>query len=122
MGQMKELVTPQQIHTLFIALAIGCPILGIIAGAWVGARRKTPRSYLLSGFLIGLVGPLNLLLWEMYNGITNRLGLDTVRNLLVNLALFVALGLISGILYGKLSARTRPSPSKDQAAKSDKDV
>ncbi len=122
MGQMKELVTPQQIHTLFIALAIGCPVLGIIAGAWFGARKNSLRSYLLSGFLIGLVGPLNLLLWEMYNGITNRLGLDTVRNLLVNLALFVVLGLVAGILYGNISARTRTSPSKDQTAISDKDV
>jgi ABC-type dipeptide/oligopeptide/nickel transport system permease component len=122
MGQMKELVTPQEIHTLFIALAIGCPVIGIIAGAWFGARKNSLQRYLLSGFLIGLVGPLNLLLWEMYNEITNRLGLDTVRNLLVNLALFVALGLIAGILYGYISARTRTSPSKEQAAISDKDV
>ena len=106
MDEMREIVTMEQANGLFLALAVVIPILGILVGAAIGARQGRVRAVALRGFLIGLVGPLNLLLWMVYNLITDRLGLDTVKNLLVNLALFAALGVIGGLIAGRWSRRS----------------
>ena len=47
----------------------------------------------------------NLILWRIYNVITDHLGLDTVKNLFVNMALFVVIGVIIGVVW----ARTAPA-------------
>ncbi|MDR3709846.1 MAG: hypothetical protein P4L33_16240 [Capsulimonadaceae bacterium] len=90
---MKELITLNQANLLMLALLVVAPIIGLIAGA---AYRK-PVPGLAAGVLIGAG---NLVLWKVYNLITERLGLDTVKNLLVNLALFAVVGLIAGLAWG----------------------
>jgi hypothetical protein len=91
---MRELVTQEQAQHAFILLAVAAPIIGLA----IGALRKSIVAGLAWGLLIG---PGNLVLWFVYNSITDRLGLDTVKNLLVNLGLFVALGLMGGFIYGR---------------------
>ena len=71
---------------------------GIFTVLWVGA--------LITGLLIGLLGPANWLLWHIYNGIEDHYGLDSVKAMLINLALFAALGLIVGTAV--LPRRTVP--------------
>lgn len=86
---MKELIDPHQAHLLMLGIAIAAPLIGLAWG-WFAKR-------LASGLIIGLlIGVGNYVLWIVYNAITDRLGLDTVKNLLVNLALFIALGIIIG--------------------------
>ncbi|MCS6830362.1 MAG: hypothetical protein RMM08_07215 [Armatimonadota bacterium] len=99
---MQELITAKQVDTLFLALAIAGPVAGA-ALAWAKERR------LLTGLLWGLLLTANWLLWRLYNAITDRLGLDTVRNLLVNLALFVALGAVAGYLAALRAKRRNAS-------------
>lgn len=96
MDDMRELVTTRQVEAAFRAIAIAAPLLGALAGAALGRRswRFGPRR----GFLLGLLGPANLLLWWLYNAMTDRMGLDTVRNLLVNMAMFVAIGGTVGLV------------------------
>jgi hypothetical protein len=97
---VKELIDIHQAQMLMIAVLIAAPLLGLLAGA---ARRKAIR-----GFAIGLaIGAGNFALWTIYNAITNRLGLDTVRNLSVNLGLFAGLGIVVGAAFAVRAARTR---------------
>jgi hypothetical protein len=107
MDDMREIVTVEQMDRLFLALAIAGPLLGAIVGAFIG-RRANPGRGALKGFLFGLVGLANLLLWKIYNVLTDHMGLDTVKNLLVQLGLFVLLGIIVGLVAGYLTRSNRP--------------
>ena len=86
----QELITEHQANLLMWAVLIAAPLVGL---AW-GAASKRSRRGLTVGLLVG-VG--NLALWSIYNAITDRLGLDTVKNLLVNLALFIFVGIGVGL-------------------------
>lgn len=88
---MQEIITAQQVDRAFLTLAVAGPLVGAAVG-W--ARSK----HALRGLLWGMLLTANWLLWRVYNTITDYLGLDTVRNLLVNLALFVTLGAIAGFI------------------------
>ena len=91
---MRELITLEQANHLMLAVLVAAPIVGLVAGA----SYRRPVRGLIAGLLIGAG---NLVLWKVYNLITDRLGLDTVKNLLVNLALFVGIGLVAGFLWGR---------------------
>lgn len=86
---MQEIITRQQVDSLFLALAVAGPLIGAGIGWFCGRRAFT-------GLLWGLLLSANWVLWLIYNALTDRLGLDTVRNLLVNLGLFVTLGAVVG--------------------------
>lgn len=98
MDDMREIVTVEQMDRLFLALAILAPIVGAAIGAFLGGRRGSLRRDAFKGLLVGLAGPANLLMWNLYNALTDRMGLDTVKNLLVQLSLFVALGVVAGLV------------------------
>ena len=115
MDDMRELVTVEQVNRLFLVLAVVTPMVGTAVGAALGARQRALRRGLRLGLLVGLLGPINLGLWRMYNGITDRLGLDTVRNLLTNLALFAAIGVAAGIAIGVVSHRSRAQGQSDRS-------
>ncbi|MDQ2688330.1 MAG: hypothetical protein M3Y28_10740 [Armatimonadota bacterium] len=87
---MKELIDPHQADLLMLAVLFGAPIVGLLWGAFT----KRIRPGLIIGLLVG-VG--NYVLWTVYNAITDKLGLDTVKNLVVNLVLFIILGILIGL-------------------------
>jgi len=97
----KELISFHQAQMLMLAVLGLAPLAGL---AW-GLLKKRP----VPGLIIGLlVGGGNFALWTLYNAITERLGLDTVKNLLVNLALFVVLGVVIGLGVGRYAANKAP--------------
>lgn len=97
---MKELIDPHQATLLMLAALVLAPLVGLI---WGAATKRLVR-----GLVIGLgVGVGNYALWTVYNAITDRLGLDTVKNLLVNLVLFVILGVLIGLGAARFGARGR---------------
>jgi len=102
MDDMREIVTVEQIQSLFVVVAIAAPFTGALVGAVLGRRQRGAARGAVLGGIAGLLGPANLLLWWVYNRITDRLGLDSVRNLLVNLALFAALGVVAGLALAYL--------------------
>ncbi len=104
---MKELISLPQANHAMLALLVIAPIIGAIWGAFT--------KQLVRGIVYGVViGFGNLALWNIYNAITDRLGLDTVKNLLVNLGLFVAIGAIAGYLIGRFEkpAKTTSEPAE----------
>lgn len=92
---MKELITIHQANLLMLALLIAAPVIGVL---WGAAVKNVKR-----GAAIGLlVGGGNYALWTVYNAITDRLGLDTVKNLMTNLALFIVVGAAAGFAAARL--------------------
>lgn len=90
---MKELIDERQAHLLMLAVLVAASAVGLI---WGVLTKK-----LATGLVIGLLaGVGNYALWTIYNVITDKLGLDTVKNLLVNLVLFVVVGVVIGLGVG----------------------
>jgi hypothetical protein len=105
MDEMQELITVAQAERVIAILAVALPAAGLVLGAIIGAARRSPVRGLLLGLLCGLVGPAVWLLWRMYGAIVGVYGLDSVRGLLVNLVLFVGIGLVVGLAAGLLRRR-----------------
>lgn len=108
---MKELVTTEQAERALVLLAAALPILGLLVGLIAGAARRRLAMGLRHGFVSGLLGPALWVMWRVYNLIMNRYGLDSVRGLLINLALFVGVGLAVGwmaIVLRRRSERAAP--------------
>jgi len=99
---VPELITVAQADVLFGALLV----LGLVVApiAFVVARRRGGDGA-TTALLVGGPPVLIGLLWPVYNAVTNRLGLDTVANLLVNLALFVVVGVTCGAGWAWLARR-----------------
>lgn len=112
MDDMREIVTVDQMDRLFLVLAIALPLVAAMVGGFA-ARRSSPGRGAIKGLLVGLLGPANLALWKVYNALTDRMGLDTVKNLLVQLGLFVALGVVVGLIGGYM-ARRRPAHKESE--------
>ena len=90
---MKELIDPHQAHLLMLGVLVLAPLVGLV---WGYAVKRLPL-----GLVVGLlVGVGNYALWTVYNAITDHLGLDTVKNLLLNLGVFVGIGIAIGVGAG----------------------
>ena len=84
-----------------LGVLVLAPLIGLL---WGFLAKRAVR-----GLLIGvLVGAGNFALWNGYNAITDKLGLDTVKNLLTNLCLFVVLGAVIGVGANWFAPRDRP--------------
>ncbi len=86
-------------------------ILALLTPAGVGVYFLLMRGKNLSPVMrlwliaVAIAGPLNLILWIVYNAIENVFGLDSVVALLINLALFLAVAVIAGIILSRLYIR-----------------
>jgi hypothetical protein len=105
MAEMRELVTVEQAERAIRMVAVALPAAGAAVGAIAGAVRGRTARGLAIGLLCGLAGPAVWLLWRMYNGVVGSYGLDSVKGLLVNLALFCCIGLAVGAVIGFLWRR-----------------
>lgn len=117
MNDLHEIVDLHTVDRVFILLAIVVPILGAVSGAWWGRLSGRMRYGLIVGISLGMLGPLNLLLWHIYNLITARNGLDTVRNLQINLLVFIATGAVIGLTIGIILKRSAFAPVSSETDK-----
>jgi hypothetical protein len=117
MDEMKELVTVAQAEQVILLVAIALPPAGLVLGAAVGAVRKRVALGALAGLLCGMAGPAALVMWRIYNAIIGRYGLDSVKALLINLALFAALGAVIGLAVGYLTRRRGMSSQINSGAR-----
>ncbi len=116
MGDLHELIDLNKVGLLFGILAIFGPAFGIIIGAAYGRTKSDPKAGALFGLIWGSLGVLNWLLWRAYNAVTDRNGLDTVKNLFINLVLFVIVGTVIGATSGQLYLRYRLSRHSESSA------
>jgi hypothetical protein len=107
MGELREIVDIAAVSRLFTLLAVVGPIVGVAIGAAVGARRRNVRGGALAGMGFGLLLTLNGVLWQIYNLITDATGIDTVKNVVSNFALFVLVGLTLGAGIGLAQKRMK---------------
>lgn len=105
MGDLHEIIDIVLVGKIFSLLAILTPIVGILAGSLRGMKRSTLRIGLIRGVVIGLLGPVNWVLWTVFNVISNQTGLDSVKNVVLNMLLFIITGLILGIGFGRAHRR-----------------
>lgn len=117
MGEMHEIVDMDAVNRVFLLLAWALPLTGALIGLAIGAKRQNVRQGLGVGVLAGLIGPLNLALWRIYNTITDHNGLDSIRNLFLNLALFITLGALLGIGLRRISGTDRENSTEKDASK-----
>jgi drug/metabolite transporter (DMT)-like permease len=110
---MKELITRSQTDALMVGVAVLGLILAVLT--FLTARRRGENG-IASAMLWGGPPLLAALLWPVYNAITDRIGLDRVANLVVNLALFVAVGVAAAVVWVRLSASPGERKETDEAA------
>jgi hypothetical protein len=113
------ILNESNINRLIAAAAIILP-LGCIAFYIILRRRLAAQP---AGKVwvaaIGIFGPLVWVLWHVYNAIENAYGLDSVRGLVINLVLFIAVGVIFGLMLRlwrnrAIAKSTSESPSIGQ--------
>ena len=98
MDGTRELVDAAQVGTALAVLSSVALCLAVVLGAMLlrGGGRRSPG--LTRAALLAAVGVLVYPLWAGYNSIEDRLGLDSVAALLLNLALFAVVGVGVGLL------------------------
>ncbi len=98
---MKELVDPAVVEKVMLYLAVAGPLVGLTCGIAVGWRTRRVLPATVGGTLVGLLCPAAFGMWRLYGAVTDALGLDSVVNLVVQLALFAVSGCILGVAaYG----------------------
>lgn len=109
---MTEIITRPQADALLNAvLALGL-VLALVGA--LTARRRNARP-VWGAMAWG--GPLVLAwaLWRSYNAITDRLGLDSVLNLVVNAVLFVFVGAVCGFIWARFGVVSKTAVSAVEA-------
>ena len=98
---MQELVTPEQSEQYVLIASV---LVTVIAAVW-GFRAVGTR-----GLGAGLAGPLIFALWQFhkyvtrYDPATGYFGLDKVKVLLCELALFIGVGIALGWIWSAISS------------------
>lgn len=104
---LKYLLDEAFVGWVILVAGLAGPPLGAALGYGVGRLRRQVRGDVVDGTLLGLFATLTLVMWHVYNAIVERLGLDTVRNLLVNLALFAVVGVVLGLTLRRVRPMLR---------------
>lgn len=97
----QELVREESVVHIFGLLCWFLPCLGFFGGA-ISSLIKKRGSYLLWGMGLGLIGPLNLLLWSLYSGLLDKFGFDSVKAFFLNILVFVSIGILLGFFLAFL--------------------
>jgi len=99
MDGTRELVDAGQVGWVLAALSLIALLLAV-ALTLLGRQRGAPG--LAKAGLIAAAVVTVYPLWAVYNGIEDYFGLDSVAALLLNLALFAAVGIGGGLLFRRL--------------------
>ena len=99
MQALQELIPPAQSNFLVIVAAIALSIVGAGIGFWAAKRR---------GLILIFCGPLLFGMWQFHTWITrydpqsDYFGLNKVWVLALEIAVFVALGMVSGWIWNRV--------------------
>lgn len=110
---MKELITRPQANMLIL----GISILGVVL-ALLGWKLIRSREWTGYGVILALIEPL----WLVYNAIEDAFGLDSIKALLINAALFIALGFAGRFAWQKWVGRSFLDDDSDRDGSVNTDV
>lgn len=116
MPTWNELIDLRRFDALMRAVAVVLPVVGVLLGLAMGAARRALGEGLKRGVALGLLGPVGYGLWRLfawlvrYDPQTGYCGLHRVSVLLLNVLLFVLVGTILGVLYGRLWRNVPAAP------------
>jgi hypothetical protein len=96
---MKELITEDTFNRIVSVLAIAGPLAGVIVGFCISRVRRSGVADVLRGVAIGALGVANWAMWRLYEAITAQFGLSSTRNLLIQLGVFIVVGISVGVVY-----------------------
>ncbi|MEN6547978.1 MAG: hypothetical protein ABFE07_18225 [Armatimonadia bacterium] len=119
---MHEIIDLNKFALVIRWLAVGLPVLGLLVGGAVGAARKALVEGLAKGLAIGLLGPVIYGLWLLYSYLirydpqTGYVGLHRTAVLWANIGLFAVVGIILGIIYGRVFVRNAPRDEHKEGA------
>jgi len=104
---MKELITEAAFGRIVNVLAVAGPLGGIAIGFVVSRVRRSGFADVLRGFAIGALGIANWIMWRVYEAITAQFGLSSTRNLLIQLGVFIVVGIAVGVVYTVFCVKPR---------------
>ncbi len=94
---MKELIAPESVEKALLFVAVCAPLVGVVVGTVLGAHERRAAPRIVAGAVIGGLGTVVFGMWHVYGAITNRLGLDSLANMGLQLALFAMFGAALGL-------------------------
>lgn len=94
------------------------PVIGLVIGSLSGLIRKRVFKHASAGLLIGFTGTLISVMWYVYNLIMDHFGLDSVAGLLLNLLLFVLVGMVAGLIFRWFFRRPNSETMRTDSANS----
>jgi len=122
MAEMREIIDEKTVELIMTVILIGGPCVGLLVGAVVGVVQRQLGKRALQGFGIGCFGVLNWVLWRYYSWMvrydpaTGYVGLHKVSVLLINVAVFVAVGATIGLVWGALANRAGSAQTESEVA------
>ncbi len=116
MNDLHEIVDINAVNRIFGWVAILLPILAVLIGYLIGVNGKSRVVNALRWLLWGLLGPFNWLMWRLYNALTDRNGLDSVSNVVVNFVIFVVVGCLLGIVFALVERKLKTEAAISQAS------
>jgi len=102
---MTELISGEQADAVMLALIWVGPLLGVLIGLIAGYARGCPVVGVWQGTAVGLLGPVIWGMWRFYswmvryNPQTGEAGLHKVWVHAFNALIFIAFGLVLGVIY-----------------------
>ncbi|MFH0795248.1 MAG: hypothetical protein V2A74_14585 [bacterium] len=102
---MSLILDEKIVNLVLLGLAALTPLVGF--GLYIARLIPpiAPQKRLALAILIGVWGPLLLSLWLIFNKIMDAYGLDSVKGLLINVAIFLVVGLVVGVLIRWIRAK-----------------
>jgi NhaP-type Na+/H+ or K+/H+ antiporter len=102
---LSIILNEQLVIRIFLIAGIVGPVLGLLAGFLLGRITGKSREYASKGLFFGLFFTLNIFLYKFYSYMvrydpeTGYVGLHKVSVFLMNIGIFILLGLVLGFLY-----------------------
>jgi len=122
MDEMKELLDEATVERVIALLGLVGPLLGLAGGLLYGRLRRLELGFAaVRGLLVGLLGTLTWVMWRLFSYLVryqpapdpkqDYFGLERVDVLLLNMVLFIAVGVAVGLVIRSLSRPSEQNPT-----------
>jgi hypothetical protein len=104
---MQELFSEEQLPWIVLGLCALITFGSLFFGFFWQSRvpKSKRRFFWIQVAVVTLIGPLLWLLWLSYNAIEDHYGLDSVKALEINFAIFIGTGFLVSYLFSALPVR-----------------